>query len=151
MRAPTTQGSGFSLIELLVVLMLLALALSVVPPLLFGTVSSTELKASARNVASGLRQVRGYAINQGKEAVLTLDVEQRQFFITGRERGYSLPKRLELTLLTAESELSGEGVGSIRFFPDGSSTGGRITLASGERKYIVDVDWVTGRVRIFDS
>ena len=28
--------------------------------------------------------------------------------------------------------------------------GGRITLAAGERKYEVDVDWLTGRVAILD-
>ncbi len=38
--------------------------------------------------------------------------------------------------------------GAIRFYPDGSSTGGRITVASGERKFLVDVDWLTGRVSI---
>ena len=43
-----------------------------------------------------------------------------------------------------------ERQGSIRFFPDGGSNGGRITVASGERKYEVDVDWLTGRVAILD-
>ncbi len=39
---------------------------------------------------------------------------------------------------------------SIRFYPDGSSTGGRNTGSSGEGKYLVDVDWLTGRVSIAD-
>ena len=36
----------------------------------------------------------------------------------------------------------------VRFFADGSSTGGRVTLMVGERSYAVDVDWLTGRVRV---
>ena len=39
-------------------------------------------------------------------------------------------------------------VGSIRFYPDGGSNGGRITLGAGDLKYEVDVDWLTGRVAI---
>jgi general secretion pathway protein H len=38
----------------------------------------------------------------------------------------------------------------VRFFPDGGSNGGRITLAAGDRKYDVDVDWLTGRVAILE-
>ena len=34
------------------------------------------------------------------------------------------------------------------FFPDGSSTGGRITLRSEVSAYRVDVDWLTGQVRV---
>ena len=48
----------------------------------------------------------------------------------------------------AQYMISDDKVGAIRFYPDGSSTGGRITVASGERKYLVDVDWLTGRVSI---
>jgi general secretion pathway protein H len=43
-----------------------------------------------------------------------------------------------------------ERQGAIRFFPDGGSNGGRVTVASGERKYEVDVDWLTGRVAILE-
>jgi len=57
-------------------------------------------------------------------------------------------QNLELKLYAAQSEVSSERRGSIRFYPDGSSTGGRITVAAGERKYLVDVDWLTGRVSI---
>ena len=62
----------------------------------------------------------------------------------------ALPKDIELKLFTAQSEILSDTRGGIRFYPDGSSTGGRITVASGERKYLVDVDWLTGRVSITD-
>ena len=62
----------------------------------------------------------------------------------------ALPKELDLKVYTAQTEVSSESKAAIRFYPDGSSTGGRITVASGERKYVVDVDWLTGRVSIGD-
>ena len=70
------------------------------------------------------------------------------FSLTGDPKSYSLPKRLNLALFTAQSELVREKTGGIRFFPDGTSTGGRVTVSAGESKQIVDVDWVTGRVAI---
>ena len=41
-----------------------------------------------------------------------------------------------------------EDISEIRFAPDGSSSGGRISLFSKNKKYIVYVDWLTGRVVI---
>ena len=58
--------------------------------------------------------------------------------------------QIEVKLFTAQSDLVNDKVGAIRFFPDGGSNGGRVTLAVGERKYDVDVDWLTGRVAILD-
>ena len=60
------------------------------------------------------------------------------------------PEGIELKLLTAQTEVESERKGAIRFYADGSSTGGRITVSAGERKYLVDVDWLTGRVSIGD-
>jgi general secretion pathway protein H len=57
---------------------------------------------------------------------------------------------MAISLVTARSELDTDRVGKIRFFPDGTSTGGRITLARGERKYGVDINWLTGQVVILD-
>ena len=72
--------------------------------------------------------------------VLTLDVESREFVTTRDPQPKKLPDNLELKLYAAQSEVTSERRGSIRFYPDGSSTGGRITVASGERKYLVDED-----------
>ncbi len=43
------------------------------------------------------------------------------------------------------------GRGGIRFYPDGSSTGGRVTLSLEGLQMRVDVEWLTGRVRITED
>jgi general secretion pathway protein H len=111
-------------------------------------VSTTELRGAAREVAAGLRTARGNAITQRTESVLVLDVAARAFSVPPDARVHSLNPGIELKLYTAANDIVNENVGAIRFYPDGGSTGGRITLASGERKYDVDVDWLTGRVAI---
>ncbi len=143
-----TAAAGFTLIELLVVMVIIGLAYSIVPPLFSSGSAGAELKSAARQLAAGLRKTRSEAITKKREATLSLDVEQRKFQISGDKRVYSLSRKVEVKLQTAQSELFGGQTGAIRFFPDGSSTGGRIALAAGNLKYQVDVDWMTGRVAI---
>jgi general secretion pathway protein H len=143
-----TEG-GFTLLELIVVLALGAVIYAIVLSAPLGRASSADLKA-ARTLASGLRQAQTTAMATRRDALLTLDVESREFITSGEQQARQLPENIELKLYAAQSEVTSERRGSIRFYPDGSSTGGRITVASGERKYLVDVDWLTGRVSIGD-
>lgn len=150
LRAILRRQDGVTLLELLIVLTLMAFIVAIVLPTLGGGVSTTALKSAAREVAAGLRYARGQAIAQRTEALLVLDVDARTFTLPPDAHMHRLPEHVDVKLYTAQRDLVGDKVGAIRFFPDGGSTGGRITLASGERKYDVDVDWLTGRVTILD-
>lgn len=141
---------GFTLVEMLVVMVIMVLAYAMTAPMISAGVSGVELKAAARQLAAGLRKARSEAVAQKNEVVLNLDVEGRQFNFGSGKHAYRLPEKIEISLFTAQSELTGEKTGAIRFYPDGSSTGGRITLSRDERKYLVDVDWMTGQVKILD-
>lgn len=141
---------GVTLLELLVVLMIMALVAGLMMPMFGPGVSTAELKTAAREVAAGLRLARTEAVAKRREALVTLDLAQRTFRVDGEQRVHPLPRNIELKLFTAQADLVSESVGAIRFFPDGGSTGGRVTLAAGERKFDVDVDWLTGRVTILD-
>jgi general secretion pathway protein H len=55
---------------------------------------------------------------------------------------------MSMKLFTARSELEEEGVGRIRFFPDGSSTGGHIDLLHKDAVWRVEVLWLTGEVSV---
>jgi general secretion pathway protein H len=143
-------GTGFTLLELMVVLALMVMVYALVVPRISSVLPGTELKSAARELAAGLRKARSQAVTRKEQATLTLDIAQHHFRISGDDRSYTLPPELDLSLYTAQSELSQDKVGAIRFYPDGSSTGGRISVSYGERKYQVDVDWLTGQVNILD-
>ena len=131
-------------------MVIMGMAYALASPMVFSGVSGTELKASARQVAAGLRKARSDAVAHRREAVLTVDVEGRQFKLSGDPRVYHLPKSVAIKLFTAQSELVNTSSGAIRFFPDGGSTGGRVSLSSHERNYDVDINWLTGQVAILD-
>lgn len=140
------HSSGFTLLELVVVLAIAALVLTITPPLFTAAVPGVELKASARRVMAGLRLARELAIRNGRDIAFTLDVEARTFEVGDESRNGRLGEDLELKLEVAETEQLGEHRGAVRFFPDGSSSGGRIILAREDRGYQVGVQWLTGRV-----
>ncbi len=142
---------GFTLLEILVALVIGVLLVALVPPLLSGMSGATELRSAARQLAAGLRSARNEAITRQREAVLTLDLAQHRFGVSGDPREIKLPGGVALKLYTAQSELIGGATGNIRFFPDGSSTGGAITVSDPKRAYRVNVDWLTGAVVIVEQ
>jgi len=145
---PGRRPTGFTLLELLVVLALAGVLIAIVPPLVTSAMPGVELKASARRVAAGLRLAREEAIRSGHDAAFTLDLEHRTFTVDGGYRAVTIPDHLDLKLEAAEAEMQDRRVGAVRFFPDGSSTGGRIILARDDRGYQVGVQWLTGRIRM---
>ena len=148
--ASPARAHGVTLLELLIVLSIMAVLAALVVPRCTGGVSTSELMGATREVAAGLRLARSEALATRKETRLLFDLEQRTFRVEPDPRVRTLPKQIELKLFTAQSDLLSDKVGAIRFCPDGGSNGGRVTLAVGERKYNVDIDWLTGRVAILD-
>lgn len=139
---------GFTLIELLVVLALMGLALAVAAPLVANALPGTQLRAAARDVATGLRYARSLAIAGNTDVTFDIDVATRRFAVPQGNRKGELPEQTEVTLTTATSELLDADKGSIRFFPDGTSTGGGVELKRDGRHFLVTVDWLTGRVAV---
>jgi general secretion pathway protein H len=138
---------GFTLIELLVSIAILGLALALIagykPPWSRGL----GIEATAAELAAGLRLARSEAILTNQSVVFDLDLIAHRYRVgTGLPR--RLPADLSIALLTISGEARDARQGDIRFNPDGSSTGGRISLIDGQRRLAVGVDWLTGRVRI---
>ncbi len=136
---------GFTLIELMVVMMLVMLLFAVVGVSVTRSVEGAELRAVEREITAGLRHTRGQAIIQRSQQVFTVDTEKRTWRAAGKDP-VELPEGLEITMNTARSELTGEGTGNIRFYPDGASTGGSIVLQAQEREWHIAVAWLTGEI-----
>ncbi len=142
---------GFTLLEVLVALVIGVLLVSITPPLLSGMSGATELRGAVRQLAAGLRNARNEAVTRQQEAVLLLDLAGRRFAVSGDSRTVALPSSVALHLYTAQSELLDRDQGGIRFFPDGSSTGGAITVSGPKLAYRVNVDWLTGAIAIVEQ
>lgn len=141
---PRTE-SGFSLIELMVVMVLVVGLFGLLGTSISRSVGGAELRNEVREIIAGLRHTRGQAIVRRTETVFLADADKLTWQAAGRDQ-QQLPEGLDITLTTARSEMTGENAGGIRFFPDGSSTGGSVLLSVDERKWYVTVGWLTGEI-----
>jgi general secretion pathway protein H len=141
------REAGFTLLELLVVLLVAGLLFALVPAVMPRDGGRGMVERSASELAAALKRTRARAIAANEPAAFTLDLRNR-IYEAGSTRQVALPSHIDVTLRAARTEMLGDGAGRIHFFADGSSTGGRITLAAGASTSHVDVDWLTGRVAI---
>lgn len=139
--------SGFTLIEIIVVLSILALVTALVLPLMSGAEAKEDTRAAAHAIASGLRVTRNLAMMRGRAEAFSVDVTAGAFR-AGSAAPRRVPRGVHIVLITAARERIDDKAGSIRFFPDGTSTGGGIGLSDGASRDAVLVDWLTGRVSI---
>ena len=146
----TQRANGFTLLEMLVVIALIGLATVAVSVSVTSGLASARVRAASSELAGALRATRAQAIVQSREQVFDVDTRSNSYDGV-KHRIVILPKGLELSITSAREDRPNDHTGRIRFFPDGSSTGGRITLKSGQREWHVNVSWLTGEVRVVDT
>jgi len=142
------QAQGFTLIELTVVLLIVVLGFSVIGTNISSGNQSSQLKALTRDLASALRYGRGQALISHDEIIIAINLAENSYKISNRDKVYHFSDEVEVTLLIAQDEFKDEDTGQLRFYADGSSSGGRITLEWGNLLNVIDVNWLSGKVEI---
>jgi general secretion pathway protein H len=103
-----------------------------------------EIKSAAIDMVSALRYARGQALVSHQETTVTIDLTENAYTVSGRGKTYRIPEAIDVSVVTAQDELEGEGVANLRFFSDGSSIGGRVKLEKGNVGWQIDINWLTG-------
>jgi general secretion pathway protein H len=145
------RQSGMTLLELLVVLAVLSLMAAVASPYIGRNQGRWALRNATHEIAAALREARGNAVMRNRTEFFVGDIATGRFWATGSAKRHALPAGVAMTLHTTVEQRLGDEAGSITFWPDGSSTGGGVMLAQDDRKVMVQVDWLTGRVSTNDA
>ena len=146
-RLAARSARGFTLIELMAVILLIAIAMTIVSVSFSKSLRAAKIRAASRDLVAALRYTRGQAIVKGKSQALVLDLDDNSYAAPGKA-AVKLPEGMNLRLTTAEIEQTGANSGGIRFFPDGSSTGGHIAVLQGQREWRINVAWLTGDIEL---
>ena len=142
------RAGGFSLIELIVALSILTLIAGLVVPAFAQAIDRMRFETAIWQISTNLRIARRLAVAEGREAVFVIDTATREASIDKQAVGVVIPDETTIALTIADTERPNGTTGGIRFFPDGSSTGGDIELHRGSKVRAIAVDWLTGRVEI---
>ena len=146
----STRAHGFTLLEMLAVILLIGIAAAAVSISVTQGLASARVRAASSELAGALRATRAQAIVRGQEQNFDVDIHANTYRDV-KQNNVQLPKGMRVSITSAKEDQPNEHTGRIRFFPDGSSTGGRITLESGKRQWHVNVSWLTGEVRVVDT
>lgn len=144
--------SGFSLLEMLLVMALIAAASLLAVSAFGGGMQGMKLRAGAKDLAAQMRFARAVAISSGQPQDVVVDPQARRWE-GAKGRSGKLPDGGEIVFTGARATLfeSGQpegGKGAVRFFPDGAATGGRVRMLANGGGWDVDVGWLTGEVRV---
>ncbi|MEH2499828.1 general secretion pathway protein H [Bradyrhizobium sp. AZCC 1678] len=141
-----SRCEGFTLVEMLVVLTIIALTTTFAAPLLSGGSEGLRLDMASSELAAALRVTRSAAVTRNAQMALFIDVDRRTFRSSVvSERPFA--PNIEAKLTFASAMQSAASNGGFQFFPDGSSTGGDVTLSLRGKQTKLCVDWLTGTVR----
>jgi general secretion pathway protein H len=152
-KVPAAKSStgGFTLLELVVVLAIAAALFALALPSGSKQRDRAEMVNAARTVAAALRQTRSQAITAGRPAAFAIDIASARYGAAGARSAEQLPRGTEVSVMTTAPDRRGETTGLIRFYPDGSSTGGGVSLQRGRDRFDILVNWLTGGVSIHEQ
>ncbi len=131
---------------MIVALAIAGLLLGVVPVAASRLYESVEYRATVRELLTSLRQSREVAAREGRSVRFVIDAQRGLFGVAGRPM-HDFPEGYRVATQLAATEQQSGGLGVIRFFPDGSSSGGSITVIRPSGQGVrLRVDWLMGRI-----
>ncbi len=157
------SSPGFTLLELIIVIIIIGLMSVLVVPVIGGSLSNMKLKTAAKKTASALRYCRNKAATQKTTYIAGIDFAVNIISVENKKKAsekpeetdepdlktYKLPEGVHMEKIVSGDQEIDSGRFKITFFPNGSCSGGLITLAgTREKQYNINLDSITGIVTI---
>jgi general secretion pathway protein H len=153
-----TGSKGFTLLELVIVLIIISLLVLLITPNLTRTLSHMEAKGAAKRIAAILRYSRSDAINKGRVNLVSFDTSSNVVSVSSvdeeegepkAQRFYPLPEGVKMEKIDVGKTLFDSSVPTIEFYRNGGSNGGTASI-QGEKgqPYSVRVEMLTGGVKV---
>ncbi len=139
--------AGFTLIELMVVIVILGLMLALIGMNARPISPALHARSAAEEISGAMRAARSTALMRNRSVAFELDLAAPSYR-WGGQAAEALPGDLRYALLTGRDQQVSDSRGTIRFDPDGGSSGGRVTITGGGQFWFVGVDWLSGRVSV---
>ena len=155
------RSKGFSLIELVVVLVLLGLLTALVTPAFVRTFRRLEAKTTSKKISAILRYCRSESVNKNRLYLASFDARANLLSVLyapvgeespTAERSYTLPIDMKIEKVDVGKTLLDVSLPSFEFYPNGGSNGGTALVRRGQEEgYSIHVDFLTGSVRMEEA
>ncbi|HWZ40666.1 MAG TPA: GspH/FimT family pseudopilin [Bradyrhizobium sp.] len=144
----TDRERGFTLLEMVCVLAIIALLAGVLMPFIPRETSRSRLEAYALQAATLLKQDRNAAISRNLSVATLVDPGARAIRSGVSTASLRIPDDVHFEALLPQTCKRQAALSTIRFFANGTSCGGTIALTRFNAGYEIRVNWLTGRIEI---
>ena len=141
------DAGGFALLDILLALAVTALVAAVVLPRMTRPPGQVEMSATANEIAALFRSDRNAAIRSRRQVVSQVDLANRQILSGAGDLTVVIPRGMSVEFVQSSREARDNG-GGIRFYPDGRTSGGGVTLRRDQLVFDVNVNWLTAGVLV---
>ena len=151
-------ANGFTLLELVLVLLLMGLIAGLTLPFVVSTLDRIKLQSEVRQIASAIQFTRSEAISRKTLFTFNVDINKSQYWLAiPKQEEVTQSKPIDETVKIMDyqraDETLTEGIFMILFYPRGNSSGGTIRFKSIDDKdeeniYAVTIDPITGKPKI---
>jgi prepilin-type N-terminal cleavage/methylation domain-containing protein len=128
------QDSGFTLLELIVVVLIIALVLAVTYPSLSRGSASLHLRACSRDVLNTFRYAREKAVTEQTGMMVSIDKGKQVLTLSNNLgdgiRRYTMPTDVKISRITLAGKAVADDVTIVRFLANGSSDEAEVLLKS---------------------
>ncbi|MBN1571095.1 MAG: prepilin-type N-terminal cleavage/methylation domain-containing protein [Acidobacteria bacterium] len=148
-----SEIQGFTLLELLIVVLVVALVLAVSYPSLSRGSASIHLRTTGRDVLNTFRFAREKAVTEQIGMKVTVDRENQRLVLANElgdgSRTYAMPSDVKIHRIALGGREIPEGPVGVRFLPNGSSDAVELLLKSKTDSLLrIISDPITGGARI---
>ena len=139
---------GFTLLELLIVIALAGVFGVFAVDAYSRAQDGWQLRTVVEAIAKDLKRARNLSLRRARATDFVFDVRNRRYGVGGLAAGGVVPARMDLEFVAAREVSARQGVGRVRFFADGTATGGRLVVRSDAQQRVIRIDWLTGRIDV---
>jgi general secretion pathway protein H len=137
------KRSGFTLLELIVVLVLIALIMGISAFFVTGRLGESRFDSFVRDMTMTLRQARELARKRGEPAAVIIDFDARIYGLADRKQR-QVPDGIGIEVVDPFSREITRGKYQIVYQPDGVPDEGSIIIWTAKKKTQIRTDPVTG-------
>jgi prepilin-type N-terminal cleavage/methylation domain-containing protein len=142
-----SNSSGFTLLELIIVIFLITLMLGLSAVFFANTLPTGRFNAATREIAATIRQARHLALLKGEKQTIMIDMDSRSYGIKGLGNK-TLTSGINIKVTDPLAGDITRGQYHMAFHTTGNAEGGTIVLWNNSREARINIDPVAGAVII---
>jgi type II secretory pathway pseudopilin PulG len=141
------SATGFILLELIIVLVLISVIVGLAAIYFANSLPSYKFNATIRNISSTIKQARSLAKIHDEIQTVTIDMESKKYALEGRTPK-DIPEGIAVKIIDPVAGELHAGKYHFGLYPTGGIQGGVIVLSNAKRSVSIQLDPVVGTVII---